>query len=101
MVSCSREYARIHGVTMDGVNEHLSRQIEQVVHPDDRERVEAEFKLMDETGMDFDIEYRIVRPDGGVRHVQQIGEGVFDDAGMRRMLCEVLSRSGLQAKVRC
>ncbi len=81
LVSGSEEYARIHGVGLDEIEELLDQQMERVIHPDDRERVEAEFARFDETGVDYEIEYRIVRPDGEVRHVLEIGEAVLDDAG--------------------
>lgn len=40
-----------------------------VVHPDDRERVVAAWKATTSSGRDFDAPYRIVRPDGELRHV--------------------------------
>ncbi|MEE8535697.1 MAG: PAS domain S-box protein, partial [Kiloniellales bacterium] len=81
LISCSDEYARIHGVDTSEIEDLLAGQMERVVHPDDRERVEAEFKRFDEEGVDYEIEYRIVRPDGEVRHVLEIGEAVRDETG--------------------
>jgi PAS domain S-box-containing protein len=40
------------------------------IHPEDRARTEARVRLAMQDGRDFEIEYRIVRPDGGVRHVR-------------------------------
>jgi two-component system, LuxR family, sensor kinase FixL len=43
--------------------------VSQIVHPDDRERVQRELqRAFDETGR-FDLEYRVVRPDGSSRYV--------------------------------
>jgi len=42
---------------------------DSVVHPDDRERFRREFARVLATGDGFDLEYRIVRPDGAVREV--------------------------------
>ena len=81
LVSCSEEYARIHGVGPEQVHDLLAHQMELVVHPDDRLRVETAYKRFDDEGIDYEIEYRIVRPDGQVRHVLEIGEPVFDESG--------------------
>ncbi len=59
----------------------MAEQMERVIHPDDREQVEAAFRRFDAEGSDFDLEYRIVQPDGEVRHVQEIGKAVLDDSG--------------------
>ncbi len=76
LVSCSEEYARIHGVGPDEIHALMKQQMERVVHPEDRDRVTEAFRGADEEGCDYEIEYRIVRPDGEVRHVQEIGEAV-------------------------
>jgi len=81
LISCSPEYAHIHGVDLDAVTELLDQQMERVIHPDDRERVDREFKRFDETGEPFEIEYRIVRPDGEVRHLKELGKPVHDPEG--------------------
>ncbi len=81
LISCSEEYARIHGVGMDDVHEHLSHQMEKIIHPADRERVETAFKEFDDKGEDYEIGYRIVTPGGEVRHVIEIGEIFFDAEG--------------------
>lgn len=54
------------------------------VHPDDRARVRAELDHHMQAGLPFDVEYRIVRPDGGVRHllernhVHSLDDGTID-----------------------
>ena len=40
-----------------------------IVHPDDRERVVGAWKSTTDSGRDFDTTYRVVRPDGELRHV--------------------------------
>ena len=74
LISCSREYARIHGVGMDEIHAHLEQQMEIVVHPDDVARVRSEFERFDREGSHYEIEYRILRPDGEIRHVVERGE---------------------------
>jgi PAS domain S-box-containing protein len=51
------------------------------IHPGDRARVEAEFKAADEERRDFSMEYRVLEKDGRVRHVREIGEVEYDEAG--------------------
>ena len=76
LISCSEEYARIHGVGMDEIHRLLKSQFEKVIHPEDRERVMREFRRVDADGADYEIEYRIIRADGEIRHVLEIGEAV-------------------------
>ena len=81
LIACSEEYARIHGVGIDEIVELMEAQMTRAIHPDDRDRVQSEFKRFDAEGIDYEIEYRIVRPDGEVRHVLELGEVVRDAAG--------------------
>lgn len=52
----------------------------RAVHPEDRERVAAEFQRAATTGT-FDVRYRIVRPDGTLRWLRDRGYGQADAAG--------------------
>ncbi len=81
LLSCSEEFARIHGVGLDGIHDLMKHQMERVIHPEDRDRVAQAFRLFDEEGCDYDIEYRIKRPDGEVRSIHEIGKAVSDAAG--------------------
>lgn len=57
------------------------------VHPDDRQRVEDSINICIEEGSDYDIEHRIVWPDGSVRWVHEIGNVIRDEHGIAiRML---------------
>ena len=52
------------------------------VHPEDRERLEAEVALaLRDADHDYSIEHRIMRPDGSVRTVHEVGEVTRDAAG--------------------
>ena len=54
----------------------------QAVHPEDRERVQRAVEAaLSPGGPRYDIEHRIVRPDGEVRHVYQLGTVDFDAEG--------------------
>ncbi len=81
LISCSPEYARIHGVGPDEIHALMEQQLERVIHPGDRERVTEAFEHFDEEGCDFEIDYRIVRPDGEIRHVLELGRVICDDEG--------------------
>ncbi len=81
LVSCSAEFARIHGVGLDGIHDLMRDHDARVAHPDDRDRIAAVFARADAERAGYEIEYRILRPDGEVRHVLEIGEAVTDAAG--------------------
>jgi len=53
----------------------------EIIHPDDRERAGQHVNKAIVTGEPYDIEKRIVQPDGTVRWVHSIGEVTFDDHG--------------------
>jgi transcriptional regulator with GAF, ATPase, and Fis domain len=51
----------------------------QRVHPDDRERVIESFSTaIFRDKADFDVNYRILLPDGKTRHIRSVGHPVFD-----------------------
>jgi PAS domain S-box-containing protein len=54
---------------------------EKFLHPEDREEAEKRLrKVLDEGGI-YDSEFRIVRPDGVVRHIRESGFVVHDKEG--------------------
>lgn len=58
------------------------------VHPDDRERVLSVAERM-RSGMPVDLEYRIIRPDGTVRHLWNRGYPVASKDGQVRQIVGV------------
>ncbi|MFP4310992.1 MAG: EAL domain-containing protein [Nitriliruptoraceae bacterium] len=77
------------------------------VHPDDRRRVWGEVLATLETGRTCDVGHRIVRPDGEIRHVREIGELERGHEGSVRLVGtvvdmteEVRHREQLEATVR-
>jgi len=52
-----------------------------IVHPDDRTRVEAAYENCRHTGQGFAIEYRLVRKDKGICDISDRAVPVFDDSG--------------------
>ena len=83
IVYCSDELARIHGVspetyvsTIDSTEKDIER-----VHPDDRNAYAKVINGAQSDAIPYDVEYRIVRHDGEVRHIREKGEPVFDNTG--------------------
>lgn len=76
----SPEYARIHGFSADTLITRQS-QVNDVVHPDDRERLIARFAEVDSLRCDYTEEYRVQRPDGTIAFIREIGEAVRDETG--------------------
>ena len=76
----SEEYFRIVGLDPEtaGPTWDLGTRL---LHPDDREYAERtiETALLEKRGYEMDL--RIVRPDGSIRYVHSFGQPVFDQAG--------------------
>ncbi|HUJ80105.1 MAG TPA: PAS domain S-box protein [Nitrospiria bacterium] len=53
----------------------------QCIHPDDRQRVQLAIEAALKGGKPYDVQYRIVRPDGSERCVHSQGEAIFDTQG--------------------
>lgn len=72
----SEESFRILG--LDPAARELTRDeyVLRCVHPEDQARVRESFDKSRNDRVGFDLEYRIVRPDGSIRHVHSIGEPV-------------------------
>lgn len=56
------------------------------LHPDDRERVTAQFVRAATSGWSFDTEYRLLAGDGGYRAVRDLGHAVKDADGRPTLL---------------
>jgi PAS domain S-box-containing protein len=80
-ITCSDGLLEIYGITEADFDEHYEPGNSRYVHPDDRERVEAEMRKAIETGAPIDLEYRIIRPDGHVRRLHSRAELIVDPAG--------------------
>ena len=55
--------------------------VQQRMHPEDRDREVEYAKRAVRAGKDFVQEFRIVLPDGNVRHIQAVGHPVFSASG--------------------
>ena len=81
--SWSEEAAEILGVPLTDLPKADAHYCD-LVHPDDRDRVAAFYadnEVKPGTSAAFEIEYRIVRPDGAVVWISEIGELEYGPAG--------------------
>jgi PAS domain S-box-containing protein len=74
---CSEEMLRIFGLDPQTVPSRKSFQ--QRVHPDDRDRVDARFERSLREKVDSIDEYRVLLPDGTLRHIVSRGHPVLDE----------------------
>ncbi len=58
----------------------------EYLHPDDRDYVVERIRILRQTGIRDDIQYRIVRPDGEVRHLRTGMVAVDTGSGQSRMI---------------
>lgn len=79
MVYISPSYERIWGQPRENVYADY-RCWQESIHPEDRERVVAAIRDRQHAG-GYDVEYRIVRPDGAVRWIRDRGFPVHDEHG--------------------
>lgn len=100
-LSWSDEIYRIFGLD----NEKSDLNVElffSLVHPDDREMVEEAYRNGLADISEYDIDHRIVRPDGSIRWVRERGELNLDDDGVLSMIgvCkDITDRKEAQEKV--
>ncbi|HET6619746.1 MAG TPA: PAS domain-containing protein [Dongiaceae bacterium] len=81
-VTFSDTAAAFFGLPKESLPETTSGFVEQVVHPDDREKLsQAIDKLIQEGTEEFTLEYRIQRSDGSVAVVSEIGRRLLTDEG--------------------
>ena len=80
--TCTREYAQIFLMTIDEVIESQDswEKVLLQIHPDDRQLYTDSYR-QDLGAGSHEVEYRIVRRDGEIRHIKEIGIVVYDDAG--------------------
>ena len=80
-VSLSDEVCRIFGVQPVDLPEWHRRWL-QLIHPEDRPKAaEAAAAALVRGGPRYDVEYRVVRPDGMVRIVHSQGDVTWDNSG--------------------
>jgi PAS domain S-box-containing protein len=75
----SEELCRIFGVTADELVPTLEGYLERV-HPDDRSTTKATIDTAFRTGAPFELDERIVRPDGTIRRLHSQGTWILDSS---------------------
>jgi PAS domain S-box-containing protein len=103
---------RLLGLPPDAAVETLAEFL-RLVHPDDRPRVEGEFRRCATDGADLNVEFRVVRPDGTVRWLRDQGAVLRDERGRpasltgacvditdRRLMEEELRQAGAELERR-
>ena len=75
----SPSYERVYGLTCESLYSD-ARSWSGPIHPDDLERVKAAFYTGAEQG-EYDVEYRILRPDGEIRWIHDKAFPIIDQSG--------------------
>jgi len=76
----SQEHCRIFGLDPETAKPTYEMFF-QMLYPEDRSRVKQAFENVVFERRDFDGEYRVVRPDGIIKHIHSIAHPVFDGSG--------------------
>ena len=76
----------------------------ELVHPDDRERYRANDLSANASGDRFEIEFRIVRPDGEIRWLRDVGQIERDESGVairqHGVTMDITERKELEERLR-
>jgi two-component system, LuxR family, sensor kinase FixL len=91
----SDEFFRIAGLDPDATPMSPQEFVRKFAHPEDRARVEARLaEDMKKSSGGGELEYRIIRPDGTIRHIQNIYQIVADAAsGSARIQGTILDQT--------
>ena len=74
LITCSAEFARIYGITVEEMRSAEDSKMLNAIHPDDYDKVLKAYDYADNTVGPYECEFRILRPDGEVRYVIERGE---------------------------
>jgi PAS domain S-box-containing protein len=77
----SEEMCRIFGLDPKGSSLPNRKLFQQLMHPEDRDKFNERVETAYLEKADFEQDYRIVLPDGTVKHLHEIGHPVLDEAG--------------------
>lgn len=82
VISCTLKYAQIFGMDIDEVIESQNtwEKVLLQVHPDDRKRYQQSYQSKSSAGS-HQIDYRIIRKDGAIRYVREVGVVIPDERG--------------------
>jgi len=77
----SRNMYTLHGTTESSFTGDLVDLSSQIMHPDDIERVQDEIHQMLKDNNEWDLEFRLVLPDGDIKNIRSIGIQEYDSEG--------------------
>ncbi len=101
--ACSEEFFRILGLVPAQDARAPEDYLRRIVHPQDRSRVRETLLQSVTTGALYDIEYRIVRPDGTIRDVHSMAEPVHNPDGqivkLSGTLIDITERKRLEKEI--
>jgi PAS domain S-box-containing protein len=85
IISCTPAYAQIFGMSIEEIIESQSswQKILGQIHPDDRNHYSESYLSQTAAGS-HEVEYRIFRKDGEIRHIKEVGIVVHDDDGRKK-----------------
>ncbi len=91
-------FAGIHGVSREEYLHSVNSREDDMsdVHPDDYERLAAEYQAHREKGRQISIDYRIFRADGEIRWIRETGKLLYSPDGRKRQSLGVLQDITLQ-----
>lgn len=89
----SEGVAGLTGYTADELMTPGGRQFNDIIHPDERERLWNEVQSALADGRPYTLIYRIVRREGAIRWVWEQGRGIYDERG------EVVALEGFIADI--
>lgn len=81
LVQCSSGYCELHGATREEVLIPFEDWVDRFVHPDSQAAMRECYRDAVANGSSYDLEYRIVRPDGSCVDVVEKGVPEFDNLG--------------------
>ncbi len=74
------------------------------LHPGERRRIDEAVRIALEEHGEYDVEYRVVWPDGGIHWVAAKGRGYYDEAGkavrMEGVVIDITARKGAEGELR-
>src|SRR6266849_1941281 len=79
-VTVSPEVCRIHDIKPDDAASNTEFFFSRF-HPEDRKRVVDFFERAELEKTEFQVDYRIVLPDGTIKHLHTIGHPILDESG--------------------
>jgi PAS domain S-box-containing protein len=89
LLTWSDETLRIFGLAPGDGRVAFTR-YQELIHPDDRQRIVAASAEALRGGPRYDVEYRVVRPNGEVRIVHSQGDVIRDESGRPRRMFGIL-----------